>query len=143
MLTVGLTRLVEEGIFQRVPHQTNPARHNYRLSDKRRDAYSVLAALDAWARRGLAGPEGTPVLLHHDPCDRDMHAFVMCSHRQAPIDVHDITARPATSRLTPGDDPPPPHRKLTANGATATQHRTTWRRQRFARIGKSHRRRVT
>ncbi len=97
MLTGRLNRLVDEGILQRVRYQTNPARHEYRLSDKGRDAYSVLAALDAWARRWLAGPEGTPVLLHHDPCDRDMHALVVCSRCQAPIDVRDITARPVTS----------------------------------------------
>jgi DNA-binding HxlR family transcriptional regulator len=96
-LTVRLNRLVDEGILQRVPYQTNPARHDYRLSDKGRDAYSVLAALDAWARRWLTGPEGTPVLLHHNPCDHDMHALVVCSRCQAPIDVRDITARAATS----------------------------------------------
>lgn len=95
MLTVRLALLVDQGIFDRVEYQRKPVRHEYRLTDKGRDAYTVLAAMDAWGRRWLAGAEGTPVLLHHETCNHDMHAVVVCSHCQEPIDVHDITARPA------------------------------------------------
>lgn len=95
MLTVRLNRLVDEGMLDRVEYQRNPSRHEYRLTDKGRDAYSVLAALDAWARRWLAGPDGSPVLLHHETCDHDMHALVVCSECRQPIDVRDVVARPA------------------------------------------------
>jgi DNA-binding HxlR family transcriptional regulator len=94
MLTVRLTRLVDDGILERVEYQKGPSRHEYRLTDKGRDAYTVLAAMDAWGRRWLAGPEGTPVLLHHDPCDHDMHAVVVCSACTEPLDVRSVTARP-------------------------------------------------
>ncbi|HEX3004108.1 MAG TPA: helix-turn-helix domain-containing protein [Angustibacter sp.] len=95
MLALRLGRLVDEGLLDRVEYQRSPLRHEYRLTDKGRDAYTVLAAMDAWGRRWLAGPEGTPVLLHHEPCDHDMHALVVCSECRRPIDVREVTARPA------------------------------------------------
>jgi DNA-binding HxlR family transcriptional regulator len=95
MLTIRLNGLVDEGIFDRVEYQTNPRRREYRLTDKGRDAYTVLAAMDAWGRRWLAGAKGTPVLLHHRPCDRDMHAVVVCSECSEPLDVRQVTARTA------------------------------------------------
>ena len=95
MLTLRLTLLVDEGILERVVYQQNPVRHEYRLTDKGRDAYTVLAAMDAWGRRWLAGPEGTPVLLHHETCGHDMHAVVVCSECRDPIDVREVTARMA------------------------------------------------
>ena len=95
MLTLRLTSLVDEGILERVVYQQNPVRHEYRLTEKGRDAYTVLAAMDAWGRRWLAGAEGSPVLLHHGPCDHDMHAVVVCSECREPIDVREVTARAA------------------------------------------------
>jgi DNA-binding HxlR family transcriptional regulator len=95
MLTLRLTSLVDEGILERVVYQRNPVRHEYRLTEKGRDAYTVLAAMDAWGRRWLAGSEGSPVLLHHGPCDHDMHAVVVCSECREPIDVREVTARAA------------------------------------------------
>lgn len=95
MLTVRLNGLVDHGLFERVEYQPNPPRSEYRLTDKGRDSYTVLAAMDAWGRRWLAGHAGTPVLLHHRECDNDMHAVVVCSECSRPLDVRQITARPA------------------------------------------------
>lgn len=94
MLSIRLKGLLEDGILERVGHLETPRRHEYRLTDKGRDAYTVLAAMDAWGRRWLAGPEGTPVTLHHDLCHQDMHAVVVCSECTEPIDVRDVRARP-------------------------------------------------
>jgi hypothetical protein len=94
-LTLRLTSLVDEGILERVVYQRNPVRHEYRLTEKGRDAYTVLAAMDAWGRRWLAGSEGSPVLLHHGPCEHDMHAVVVCSECREPIDVREVIARAA------------------------------------------------
>jgi DNA-binding HxlR family transcriptional regulator len=94
MLTIRLNGLVDDGLLERVEYQANPPRSEYRLTDKGRDAYTVLAAMDAWGRRWLA-EEGSPVLLHHRPCGHDMHAVVVCSECSEPLDVRDVTARPA------------------------------------------------
>lgn len=95
MLTIRLNGLVEHGILERVDYQANPPRHEYRLTEQGRDAYTVLAAMDAWGRRWRAGSEGTPVLLHHQTCGHDMHAVVVCSECSQPLDVRHVTARPA------------------------------------------------
>ena len=94
ILTARLNLLVEEGILQRVEYQANPIRHEYRLTDKGRDAYTVLAAMAAWGERWLTGPEGTPVLTHHTTCGYDMHAVVVCSECREPLDVRQVKARP-------------------------------------------------
>jgi DNA-binding HxlR family transcriptional regulator len=80
ILTMRLNRLVDGGIFRREQYQDTPVRHEYRLTDKGREIYPILAAMAAWGDRWLTGPEGTPLVLHHTTCDHAMHAIVKCSH---------------------------------------------------------------
>jgi DNA-binding HxlR family transcriptional regulator len=94
ILTVRLNRLVDEGLLTRVEYQQRPVRHEYRLTDKGRDVYPILAAMAAWGDRWLSGPEGSPLVLHHETCDHDMHAVVVCSRCAEPLDVREIRARP-------------------------------------------------
>lgn len=93
ILTQRLTRLVDEGILTRVEYQQNPPRYEYRLTDRGRDAYPILAAMAAWGDRWLTGPEGTPLVLHHTACEHDMHAVVVCSECAQPLDVRQVRAR--------------------------------------------------
>lgn len=92
ILTVRLNLLVDEGLFTRVEYQQRPVRHEYRLTDKGREVYPILAAMAAWGDRWLTGPEGTPLVLHHTECGHDMHAAVVCSECRAPLDVRNVTA---------------------------------------------------
>ncbi|HMS13695.1 MAG TPA: helix-turn-helix domain-containing protein [Microthrixaceae bacterium] len=94
ILTNRLNLLVDEGLLTRVAYQERPVRHEYRLTDKGRDAYPVLAAMAAYAERWLVGPEGPPVQLHHSTCDHDMSAVVVCGHCEKRLDVREVTARP-------------------------------------------------
>jgi DNA-binding HxlR family transcriptional regulator len=94
ILTRRLNALVDDGLMRRVEYQQHPPRHEYRLTDKGRDAYPILAAMAAWGDRWLTGPEGTPLVLHHTACDHDMHAVVVCSECHTPIDVREIRATP-------------------------------------------------
>jgi hypothetical protein len=77
-----------------------PSAFKYRLTDKGRDVYPILAAMAAWGERWLTGPEGTPLVLHHTACDHDMHAVVVCSEYDAPLHVREVRARRG-----PGFDP--------------------------------------
>ena len=92
ILTQRLARLVDEGIFTKIPYQESPARYEYRLTDKGRDVYPILAAMAAWGERWLTGPEGTPLVLHHTSCGHDMRAVVVCSECADPIDVRSVRA---------------------------------------------------
>jgi DNA-binding HxlR family transcriptional regulator len=93
ILSQRLARLVDLGMLRRVEYQEKPSRHEYRLTDKGREVYPILAAMAAWGDRWLTGPEGTPLVLHHTTCDHDMHADVVCSECGEPLDVRQIRPR--------------------------------------------------
>lgn len=92
ILTMRLNALVADDVLRKVAYSERPPRFEYRLTAKGRDAYPILAAMAAWGDRWLVGEEGTPLVLHHTPCDHDMHAVVVCSECDAPIDVREMTA---------------------------------------------------
>ena len=87
ILARRLRKLVDDFVLAKVPYQQRPLRHEYRLTQKGRDVYPILAAMAAWGDRWLTGPEGTPLVLHHTACDHDMHAVVVCSECEQPLDV--------------------------------------------------------
>jgi DNA-binding HxlR family transcriptional regulator len=92
VLSQRLSRLTDQGILTRVEYQASPRRFEYRLTDKGRDVYPILAAMAAWGDRWLTGPEGSPLVLHHTTCENDMHAVVVCSECQQPINVRQVRA---------------------------------------------------
>lgn len=93
ILADRLHRLVENGLVTRVEYQQRPARYEYRLTDKGREAYPILAAMAAWGEKWLIGPEGSPLVLHHTSCGHDMRAVVVCSDCAEPLDVRQVRAR--------------------------------------------------
>lgn len=93
ILAARLNQLVAEGVLRRVEYHQRPARFEYRLTDKGREVYPILAAMAAWGDRWLTGPEGSPLQLHHNACGHDMHAEVTCSECHRPIDVRETVAR--------------------------------------------------
>ena len=94
ILTGRLQLLIDEGLLTRTEYQPNPPRFEYRLTDKGRDVYPILAAMAAWGDEWLVGPEGSPLTLHHDSCGNDMHAVVGCSECGQPLHVRAVKARP-------------------------------------------------
>jgi DNA-binding HxlR family transcriptional regulator len=93
ILTRRLNRLVGEGLLARVEYRQSPPRCEYRLTDKGREVYPILAAMAAWGERWLTGPEGSPLTLHHTACDHDMHAVVVCSECNRPLHVRQVRAK--------------------------------------------------
>lgn len=63
VLTARLNRLVEEGLLDRVAYQDHPLRHEYRLTDKGRDFWNVLAAMWRWGSDWLWDGEAPPLAL--------------------------------------------------------------------------------
>ena len=116
-LSRRLGELVEHEILRRVPYQEpgQRQRYEYRLTDKGRDAYPILAAMAAWGERWLTGPEGTPLVLHHTECGHDMRAVVVCSECAQPLDVRQVRAKtgpgfPASGAQVATAAQPPPRR---------------------------------
>jgi DNA-binding HxlR family transcriptional regulator len=94
ILTLRLNALTDEGLLTRVPYQERPVRYEYRLTDKGRDVYPILAAMAAFGDKWLLGDDSPPLVLRHTTCDHDMHAVITCSECARPIDVRHVRARP-------------------------------------------------
>ncbi|MET8584157.1 helix-turn-helix domain-containing protein [Streptomyces collinus] len=92
-LTDRLRRLEDAGLLQRRPYQSEPVRHEYLPTDKGRDFFGVLAALNAWGDRWLADDDGVPVVMHHTACGHDTQAKVVCSSCGEPLRDHDVAVR--------------------------------------------------
>jgi DNA-binding HxlR family transcriptional regulator len=94
ILALRLNALTDDGLLTRVPYQERPVRHEYRLTDKGRDVYPILAAMAAFGDKWLLGDDGPPLMLRHTTCDHDMHAVITCSECAEPLDVRHVRARP-------------------------------------------------
>lgn len=92
-LTDRLRRLENAGLLQRRPYQSEPVRHEYLPTDKGRDFFGVLAAINAWGDRWLTDDTGVPVVMHHTACDHDTQAKVVCSSCGEPLHHQEVTVR--------------------------------------------------
>jgi DNA-binding HxlR family transcriptional regulator len=91
ILAQRLNRLVETGVFKRVPYQDHPPRSEYRLTDKGRDLWHVVTAMRQWGDRWEA-PGGPPLKLKHKACGHVVQAVAVCSHCGEPLDARGVTA---------------------------------------------------
>ena len=107
ILTLRLNTLVDEGLLTKVPYQEHPPRHEYRLTDKGRDVYPILAAMATFGDKWLLDGGKPLVLFRHLTCDHDMHAVVTCSECAQPLDARSVRARPGpgypTDHALPGN----------------------------------------
>jgi DNA-binding HxlR family transcriptional regulator len=96
VLSDRLARLVHEGLLYRALYQEEGqrSRHEYRLTDKGRDLYLVMAALMQWGDRYAAGPGGPPVVLTHRGCGEPVHLRLACSAGHILDAPREVTALP-------------------------------------------------
>jgi DNA-binding HxlR family transcriptional regulator len=90
LLTTRLQALVENGIFERTLYQERPPRYEYRLTEKGRGLYPVVLSLLKWGDDWLAGDEGPPIVLVHEPCGHATSPRLVCSECEAPLTERDV-----------------------------------------------------
>jgi DNA-binding HxlR family transcriptional regulator len=88
-----LRRLVDEGLLEKELYTREPMRYEYRLTEKGRDFFGVLAAMSRWGDRWLAGEEGPPITFHHSLCGHDSYAEVVCAVCGEPMRAQDTSMR--------------------------------------------------
>ncbi|WP_086852031.1 winged helix-turn-helix transcriptional regulator [Amycolatopsis kentuckyensis] len=88
-----LKRLVDEGLLEKVPYQTEPVRYDYVLTEKGRDFYPVLLAMTRWGDKWLASEAGPPITMHHLACGHDTHAEIVCADCREPMTPDDTRMR--------------------------------------------------
>ena len=99
VLNQRLRRLVEHGVLERVPYQEHPPRHEYRLTDKGRDLWLVVAALRQWGDK-WAAPDGPPLDVIHTACGHVTDAVPTCSQCGEPLEAGALRAVPGPGGRT-------------------------------------------
>jgi DNA-binding HxlR family transcriptional regulator len=96
VLATRLARLVQEGILEKRPYGSHPARHEYFLTEKGLDLWPVLVAMLDWGDRHLAGEEGPPTLITHKRCGGRVDGRGYCERCGARLHARDAAATRAT-----------------------------------------------
>lgn len=96
-LTQRLNRLVDEGMLERVPYQTNPVRHEYRPTTKGLEFFDVLAVMWTWGDRWMfeGGPDGNGAVLRF--ADKEsgetIRPTVVDARTGAPLEIAKVRVR--------------------------------------------------
>ena len=89
-LTSRLKRLTDAGVLERRPYQDNPPRFEYALTEKGRSLSPILLSLTQWGDAYLAGSEGPPRFIVHEPCGHRAAVKVVCTHCGSGIKAKDV-----------------------------------------------------
>lgn len=98
VLNQRLSRLVDEGVLERVAYQDHPPRYEYRPTAKGVDLWTVVDAMRRWGDR-WAAPGGPPVDLVHRACGHRADVVATCSacgERIEPADAQPVPGPGAT-----------------------------------------------
>ncbi len=85
VLSERLGRLLQAGIFKKVPYQQKPQRFEYRLTPKGRDLFPVLLTMMCWGNRWLHDGSGKALQLQHQLCGDIIEPKLVCSHCKQPL----------------------------------------------------------
>ncbi len=92
-LSDRLGKLVEAGVFNRVPYQQRPLRHEYRLTRKGLGLYPVLMTLAQWGNEWADDGNGPPVEYVHRRCGEVMQPTMSCSACGERLQPGEVTPR--------------------------------------------------
>jgi DNA-binding HxlR family transcriptional regulator len=87
VLTKRLGRLVDEGLLEKHRYEERPPRFEYRLTDKGRAFWDVLAAMWRFGMDWHWGEEDPPLVLRHRETGEEVHPRVVDEATGEPVDV--------------------------------------------------------
>ena len=91
VLAARLTRLCDEGMLQRVEYQQSPTRYEYRLTDKGRAFWDVLAAMFRWGSDWMwPDGEAPTVVLVDRETGAEVRPRVVDENSGEPVDVRRV-----------------------------------------------------
>ena len=95
VLSTRLAKLTRNGVLERRPYQTAPVRHEYRLTEKGRDLYPVIAGLLGWGERWMTSSDRRAITLVHRDCGHETTPTLTCSACGHALDARSVQARVA------------------------------------------------
>lgn len=87
VLSTRLARLVDEALLEKRRYQEHPPRYEYRLTDKGRALWDVLAAMWAWGLDWQWGDDDPPLVLVDRDTGAEVHPVVVDRATGEPLDV--------------------------------------------------------
>jgi DNA-binding HxlR family transcriptional regulator len=100
VLTARLNKLTEHGVLDRRAYSDHPPRYEYRLTEKGRALFPVIAALIRWGDQWAPTADGPPVVFVHDTCGNITAPVLTCPHCHG-----EVTAANTHSQPGPGSRP--------------------------------------
>ena len=101
VLAKRLERLVAEGLMTRVPYAEGPVRYEYRLTEKGRAFWDVLAAMWRWGSDWLWNEKGPPVMLVDHETGQEVRPVVVDEHTGKRLDVRQLRVHRAKRASSP------------------------------------------
>jgi DNA-binding HxlR family transcriptional regulator len=96
ILTNRLEHLIECDVLVRERYQEHPARYEYKLTERGRDLWLVLAAMREWGDRWTA-PDGPRVPVRHEGCGEVATVVPHCSACGEVLETGALSAPPLAS----------------------------------------------
>ncbi len=93
ILNQRLKRLVELGVFEKVPYH-NSLRHRYLLTEKGWDSLSILAAMMAWSDRWVFHQGDYPIELRDRQTGRRVRPVLIDGETGAPLQLERLAMAP-------------------------------------------------
>ncbi len=93
VLAQRLGRLVEEGLMEKVRYEEHPPRYEYRLTEKGREFWNVLAAMWRWGSDWLWEDDAPPVMLVDRESGEEIRPLVVDESTGRPLDVRNVRVR--------------------------------------------------
>ena len=93
VLAQRLARLVDEGLMEKVRYAEHPPRYEYRLTDKGREFWNVLAAMWRWGADWLWEGDEPPVMLVDRDSGKEVRPLVVDENTGKPLDVRSVRIR--------------------------------------------------
>jgi len=87
VLTKRLERLVENGLLTKEPYEEHPPRYEYRLTEKGRAFWDVLAAMWRWGSDWLWGDKGPPIAMFDRETAQEVRPVVIDENTGHRLDV--------------------------------------------------------
>jgi DNA-binding HxlR family transcriptional regulator len=93
ILTDRLNKLVEEDVLEKIPYQTKPLRHDYKLTSKGRDLYPVILTIVQWGDKYRGDDSVAPIWREHRKCGHVLQAELVCPDCDERVNVKDVAVR--------------------------------------------------
>lgn len=93
VLSNRLSRLIREGIFERLPLENSPGYKGYWLTDKGKDLWSIFIAMWAWEQLWDKNPRDQRSKLIHVTCGSEIVPISSCGNCGLPVDAYSTEGR--------------------------------------------------